>query len=377
MLRHLLPGVVALLCVVSSYAQSIKFKNGRVMVDNLDGEVLYTFARYHNKPEVWREVFMVRVKGAALNIGGAYVVGDSSVYFEPSFPFAPGVDYEAMFDTEQLARNPNEVYNPQMDDRPLAFNFRIDELNAETPSIVAVFPTADELPENLLRFHIEFSVPMTIGEVYKRVKLFDEQGKEVEKAILIVDEELWDNDMRSVTVMLDPGRIKRGLRANVEMNAPLISGRSYSLVVEKGWKSSNGKHTAKTFVKKFRCHAADRSRPLPKDWHIIAPKHHNGSLVIRMNEPFDIVLLRNSIIVNDALGNRVEGRLSIPDNERGIVFTPGRPWSNQQYSILINPALEDLAGNKATRLFDVDVTQQNDLGDEARSVTVTPIYFKY
>jgi hypothetical protein len=36
-------------------------------------------------------------------------------------------------------------------------------------------------------------------------------------------------------------------------------------------------------------------------------------------------------------------------------FTPAAPWKPRAYRLQIDPALEDLAGNRVGRAFDVDV----------------------
>lgn len=365
--RLLLVGVVAMLGSATGFAQQIRFAGDRVVVDKLDGEVLHTFVRYHNRPEVWNDVFPVRVNGAKINIAGHYLVSDSSISFIPAFPFARGVDYEATFYSAQLAKNANEVYLPYMNPSTLTLKFKLDATSTAPPSIVAVYPTADALPENLLRFHIEFSSPMTRGELYRRVRIFDEEGKEIEKALLMVDEELWDDDMRSVTVMLDPGRIKRGLRANLEMKAPLIAGQKYKLVIEEGWKNSEGVATTNRIEKKFICYMADRSKPLVTNWQINPPATSHSPLVIKMGGMYDIVLLRKSIVVTDALGNAVNGRLSVAGHESEISFLPDRPWGKDKYTVLVNPKLEDLAGNNLVRLFDRDVMEK--AGLEAQVVS--------
>lgn len=357
LLRCLLPGAVALLCATSAFGQSIRFTGDGVVV-HLDSEVLYTFVRYQNRPGVWNEVFPVRVNGAQRNISGKYEIGDSTVTFVPAFPFAQGVDYEAIFYSAELALNPNEVYLPRMNASTLELKFKLEKPASDPPKVVNIFPTANELPENLLRFHIEFSSSMTQGEVIRRVHLVDEEGKEVEKALLVLDEELWDEDMRLVTVLLDPGRIKRGLRANLEMKAPLIAGKKYSLVVDPGWRNSEGEVTASQAVKTFSCYAADRERPVTSVWRLVAPATAVDPLVIEAEETYDAVSLQNALVVTDALGNRVNGKITASERESVIYFTPDRPWSKEKYTVVVNPKLEDVAGNNLVRLFDTDITEK-------------------
>jgi len=49
----------------------------------------------------------------------------------------------------------------------------------DKPVVLAVYPTSNEVPENLLRMYIEFSQPMkTVGNIEK-IKLIDEHKNEV------------------------------------------------------------------------------------------------------------------------------------------------------------------------------------------------------
>jgi hypothetical protein len=54
-----------------------------------------------------------------------------------------------------------------------------------------VYPTADTLPENLLKFYIHFSRPMRDGDAARHVALLDERGRAVSDAFLATDTELW------------------------------------------------------------------------------------------------------------------------------------------------------------------------------------------
>ena len=63
---------------------------------------------------------------------------------------------------------------------------------------------------------------MSTGDAYQHIRLLDETGREVPRAFLQTAHELWDERRQRFTLILDPGRIKRGLRANLEDGAPLL-----------------------------------------------------------------------------------------------------------------------------------------------------------
>ena len=102
-----------------------------------------------------------------------------------------------------------------------------------TTRVVSVWPSRELLPENLLRFYVSFSAPMSRGEAYRRIKLLDAStGKPVDAPFLELDEELWSPDGTRFTLLFDPGRIKRGLRPREEVGPVLEAGKSYSLMIE-------------------------------------------------------------------------------------------------------------------------------------------------
>src|SRR5205823_5383949 len=104
---------------------------------------------------------------------------------------------------------------------------------AGPPAAVAqVYPTADELPENLLKFYLHFTGPMRRGEAYDHLRLLDAQGKVVERSFLELGEELWDGSGRRFTLVIDPGRIKRGLKPREDLGPVLEAGKSYTLVID-------------------------------------------------------------------------------------------------------------------------------------------------
>lgn len=360
-ISKLIPGLALIFFLLSDAngqtQPSLELKDGCIWVNTLNEEVLYTFTRYHHEQADWQSVFPVRVKGAeaGITISGTYDVFETSVRFTPRFPFVAGVAYEVLFYSEQLSNNYNEVYLPKMASETLTLNFEHKKISESASFVKAIFPTADTLPENLLKFHISFSNAMTVGEIYKRIKIFDRANKEIEKAFLVVDQEFWDEEMTVATLLLDPGRIKRGLKANLEMNAPLKAGESYTLVIDKNWKDVNGNFLEAGFRKQFHCTQADRVSPLMNQWSVVAPTHTHDVLVIKTNEPMNMISLSNGLLVKDGQGQSIEGEFTFLKNETGVSFKPKHGWVSEKYLLHINPLMEDLAGNNMNRVFDKDL----------------------
>src|SRR4029450_9861973 len=109
------------------------------------------------------------------------------------------------------------------------------------------------------------------GTALQHVHLMDEAGREVPGAFLALDQELWDPERRRLTLLFDPGRVKRGVRTNVESGAPLVAGRRYRLAIDDGWTDGNGAQLASGFEHAFDVGEADRRSPDPNRWRLTRP----------------------------------------------------------------------------------------------------------
>ncbi len=225
------------------------------------------------------------------------------------------------------------------------------------PRVVGIYPSGQRLPANLLRMYIVFSASMSTGESRTRVRLVDGAGRTIDRAFLALDEELWDPSGRRLTVLFDPGRIKRGLRANLEMGPPLVEGRRYSLVVDAGWRDAHGRPLAEQHVKTFAAIAPRRASPDPGRWSIVPPEGRTRTpLVVHFDEPLDRALLFTSVAVLDERGDPVHGIIEVGAGEGEWSFTPGQPWQPGRYRLRVSPELEDAAGNSLERVFDAELS---------------------
>ena len=51
----------------------------------------------------------------------------------------------------------------------------------------------------------------------------------------------------------------------------------------------------------------------------------------------------------------VNGRVDLAHHEREWRFTPATPWQPGEYRLVVDTALEDIAGNRIGQLFDIDI----------------------
>jgi hypothetical protein len=344
-----------------------------VEVAGVDPLVLSAINQPSMRADLWAATLSVRVvpvpaagRQDAPPLWGSYRVHGQVIQFDPRFPLEPGTRYRAELDKAKL-RAVAQKLAPDTRFGP-ASQFSADLLVAEfTPprkadgpatTVVAVYPTPDVLPENLLRFYIHFSAPMSRGEAYRRIRLLDAKGKPIEAAFLELDEELWSGDGTRFTLVFDPGRVKKGLKPREELGPILVAGQSYSLVIDHGWPDSSGSPLAAEFTKRFRTGPADEGSPNPKVWRIESPRPDSRQpLQVHFPEPLDRALLDRLIVVQDARGGHVPGRVTVAESEFLWSFTPVAPWRAGDYRLVVGTELEDVAGNSVASPFEVDQTR--------------------
>jgi hypothetical protein len=221
--------------------------------------------------------------------------------------------------------------------------------------VVAIRAGGGDVPSNLLRVYVELSAPMEPGSAYEHIHLVDDRGSIVENAFLELREELWSPDHRRLTLLFDPGRVKRGIRANVEMGAPLVTGRRYRIVVDSLWRDASEQPLAATFVQELRVAAFDRTSPDPSRWSVSSVRGGTrDSLRVNFGESLDHALAARLIRVVDARGAPLDGQFTLGADDRTWAFVPSVGWRSGA-QLRVDPALEDLAGNSVVRPFDVDI----------------------
>ena len=156
---------------------------------------------------------------------GQYQILPDGVRFTPRFPLVQGLKYRA---TADLSMRLGSLATA--DRWSLTFSLPPEAVTASTV-VDRVFPSDDVLPENLLRFYVYFSAPMQRGQARDQIVLLGPDGQPVSAEFFNAPTELWDPAMERLTVLLDPGRIKRGVGPNLELGPPLQQGDRYTLVI--------------------------------------------------------------------------------------------------------------------------------------------------
>ena len=308
------------------------------------------------------QVFAVRSDGTAQTepVSGKYAAASDALRFTPLYPFDPGRTYEVRFRVEasgSAGARQERVTMPPAPAKPATF-------------VTHVYPSGDIVPANQLRMYVEFSAPMGMRPGLEHISLLDDKGRQVADPFLPVDGELWNADHTRFTVFFDPGRQKRGILPNREMGESLIAGRKYTLRISRDWLDGNGQPLRETFERRFTVGLPDRSPLDVASWTISPP--HEGTrepLTVGFSEPLDHGLLLRAIGVRRD-GAVLTGQVQVDAHETRWTMTPDAPWQPGRYELIALGILEDLAGNRIGRAF--EVVGAGDKGEDDAAVTARP-----
>jgi hypothetical protein len=338
---------------------------GALAVRALDARLLTALRAKPPTTEQWRTCFAVFLGDRVPNdqklrppMLGTYLIGEDAIFFRPRFPFLAGRDHIALLDPGLL--NQYAGYDGQ---HPPVIQqvFRAGGSQPQPRARVeAIHPSGTTVPANLLRVYLHFSEPMRGGDAYRHIHLLDQTGQAVSNPFVIVPEELWDPERRRLTLLFHPGRIKRGLGPNAREGAVLIAGQRYRLRVDRAMRDARGTPLVATFEHEFRVTGADRTRPDPAKWRVTPPERATSPLQLNAGEQLDHALFQRLLQVRDSNGKTIPGRTRVEHDGQSWTFQPTSPWTAGTYQIIIDPALEDLAGNSPYRLFDRDLSASDD-----------------
>lgn len=305
----------------------------------------------------WQKILTVRVEQANVITDvetppmlGLYEVRSNLIVFTPEFPLQAGLRYRAEF-------RPGALPGGKAGEKPVVSTlFVTAPLRPADTVVSAVYPSAAELPENLLKFYLHFSAPMSRGHIYDHIRLLDDTGVAVELPFLEIDEELWNPEMTRLTLFIDPGRIKRGVKPLEEIGPSLEAGKSYTLVIAREWRDANGQPLKESFRKLFRVVAPDREPPDPQRWHLTAPRAGTrDALTVRFGGALDEALARRLIRLQRGDREVAAAKVWLSEHEQQWNFIPAADWPAGAHTLAVQTTIEDLAGNNIGKPFEVDL----------------------
>lgn len=272
---------------------------------------------------------------------GRYERRGDELVFTPRLPFSAGSAYRARLSIAGAVTT---------------LDYSVPAPAAKTPPrIVKIYPSADVLPANHLRFYIYFDRPMRGGTgLFRHLAILDAKGKEIEEPWLV--DEIWDEENHCLILFIHPGRIKWGVELRELMGPVLVKDRTYTLAVRGAWTDLDGNRLGKDTFRKFRTTAEDRARIELSDWKLTAPAAGTRDAVtLTFPTSIDYRSLQTGLTVVDARGRTVAGTIAVGPGEKSWRFTPAQSWAAGPYRVRVRPDLEDVAGNTPERPFDMDI----------------------
>jgi len=282
-------------------------------------------------------------------VSGEWAGAAGKAVFAPKYPLKPGTKYRVLG-----AGEPLEVLAPKA--------------APEKPAqLTHIYPAASELPENVLRFYLEFDRPMPRGDAYRYVRLLNDKGEKDPLPFVEIDE-LWNGDQTRLTLLVDPGRIKKEVKPRIDLGPVFRQGKKYTLVVSGKWPTLSGAPLGADVTKAITASAPRNDALDPKTWTVTPPADPTRVLTVAFGRPMDHPVLLRTLTLLGPDEKPVEGAGESADQDRAWAFTPNGPWRPGTYTLRVDPVLEDVCGNRVGRPFEVDL-----LHDTPKDVKPAPV----
>ncbi len=295
-------------------------------------------------------VFVTNAAGenSSVPVQGRFAQNADHLIFTPFYPFENGLTYTVRtkhLDTDEY------LYR--------AFALESNEIH-DVAELLRIYPSADLLPENLLRFYFCFSTPMKKGEMLKYIQLVDSKGNKDSHAFMQFKQELWSPDGKRLTLLFDPGRIKRGVSSNVELGPALLEGNTYQLIISGEWQDVYGQKLGASATKTFEVGTAYRTAINISSWNLDTPEVKSAQpLSIHFGRIMDHALAQSMIQIKNEENGTIEGDWKMSESEFIASFIPTEKWQKGHYQILVDNRFEDVTGNNLNNLLDQPKTEQH------------------
>jgi hypothetical protein len=268
---------------------------------------------------------------------GSVVKEGDQVFFNAALPLVAGESYRVEIKSADGAWSEKQM------------KFKV---TAPTVPTVSISPSPTVLPANALKLYLQFSQPMEQGVFLDRITLQRQDGSIVHGAFR--ETELWSPDGKRLTLWLHPGRQKTGVNLNRDEGPVLQENQPHKLRIAARWRSAEGVALGKESVFAIAAGAVDHASPDPKRWQIRSPKAGTRDpLKLTFDEPLDPAMLASALKIKRGEAE-VPGTVALAVDALSWYFIPAEAWVAGDGTILIDPLLEDLAGNNLLGPFEVD-----------------------
>ncbi|MCB9397802.1 MAG: hypothetical protein H6510_08305 [Acidobacteria bacterium] len=310
-----------------------------------DGQIVYVGAAKGSQILAWNRTYCDQIAELPPILGQQTRKG-SDLVFKPQFPLEPGSQFCVFL------MSPNREILA-------AWELNLPKIDTVKTLLIGHWPAADVLPQNLLRFYLTFSQPMKRAWDVKHIILLD-SGVPIETAFVEIDAGLWNEAATRLTLILHPGRVKRGVGSHEAMGPVLQAGHHYQLKIE-GLQDAYGQ-VIEPWSTHFVVGEPDFDSPDPGRWNLELP-HANSrdALFLEVPEEIDPFILQRSLSIHGPKG-KILGAISLMRNQ--WVFTPLQPWPQGDFRLHFESFIEDWAGNRPGRLFESASPDDREMSSE-------------
>jgi len=262
------------------------------------------------------------------------------VRFAPALPFVVGESYRVELQSADDSWSTRLLLIP----KPAGDALTVSMPHSDTP-----------FPANALKLYLHFSHPMEQGVFLERITLHRQDESLVHGAFR--ETELWSPDGKRLTLWLHPGRQKTGVNLNLDEGPVLVEGETHTLKIAASWRSVDGVPLGKESTFRIMAAAPDHECPDPQRWKITVPKRSTRDpLHLLFDEALDPAMLYSALRVRRG-DLEVKGTIQVATDAQSWSLIPADAWSPGRHEIIIDPLLEDLAGNNLQHPFEVDREQ--------------------
>lgn len=282
----------------------------------------------------WADQFYLKTPAKGPKMAGKYHLSRDSLFFIPAFPPDPDMRYQALLIVE------NDTFTS-------SHQFQIKK---RKPVEVNLWPAAGQLPANHLRFYLSFNQPMGFANPYDFLRL-TVNNHVVQEPWVEIAEHLWNRDRTRLTLLVHPGRIKRGVSPLATLGAVFKTGDQVELIVSEGWSTLSGSTLENQKNHYYTITPAIRE-PL-KGMTIAAspvPLNSLEPLRLQVDRLLDPFLIQRYTVVLDRQGEIIAGNWTLDGD--GLSFIPEVAWTQQPWKWKIHPNMEDLSGNRLHHAFE-------------------------
>jgi hypothetical protein len=214
---------------------------------------------------------------------------------------------------------------------------------------IRISPHAKVLPANTLRFYIHFPRPAEAHFDRDHLVLLDEKEQVVREPFLVLSQELWSLDGRRLTVLMEPGRIKRGLLGqDLDHDPALVIGQTYTLVI-----------TVLSQTARYTFRVGDPVLEEIKESSLRLTSPTVGTLepvVVQFDRVMDTGACEDEMVVLTPSGKVVQTLVSLVPDGIAAQLIPRHPWRAGEHRLVMSERLEDVCGNRLGEALDHDLS---------------------